>query len=48
MFAIYGDYSRCTSKPLRDFIRESNEGRDFFFVVPRDEAVRLLADAPER
>ena len=46
--AIYGDYSRCTSRPLKDFIRESNEGRDFFFVVPREEAVRLLADAPER
>ena len=46
--AIYGDYSRYTSKPLRDFIRESNEGRDFSFVVPREEAVRHLADAPER
>lgn len=47
-FAIYGDYSRCTSRPLKDFIRESNEGRDFSFVVPREEAVRYLADAPER
>ena len=46
--AIYGVYSRCTSRPLKDFIRESNEGRDFSFVVPREEAVRLLADAPER
>ena len=46
--AIYGDYSRYTSKPLRDFIRESNEGRDFFFVAAREEAVRRLADAPER
>ena len=33
-FAIYGDYSRCTSRPLKDFIRESNEGRDFSFVAP--------------
>mgnify|MGYP004557326321 FL=1 len=48
-FAIYGDYSRCTSRPLKDFIRESNEGRDFPFVAPpREEAVRYLADAPER
>ena len=46
--AIYGVYSRCTSRPLKDFIRESNEGRDFFFVVPREEGVRLLAAAPER
>ena len=46
--AVYGDYSRCTSRPLKDFIRESNEGRDFSFVVPREEAVRLLAAAPER
>ena len=43
-----GDYSRYTSKPLRDFIRESNEGRDFFFVAAREEAVQRLADAPER
>ena len=25
--AIYGDYSHYTSKPLRDFIRESNHGK---------------------
>lgn len=47
-FAIYGDYSRCTSRPLKDFIRESNEGRDFSFVASREEAMRHLADAPER
>ena len=47
-FAIYGDYSRCTGRPLKDFIRESNEGRDFSFVAPREEAMRHLADAPER
>ena len=47
-FAIYGDYSRCTSRPLKDFIRESNEGRDFSFAATWEEAVRLLADAPER
>lgn len=29
--AVYGDYSGYTSKPLRDFIRESNRGRDIFF-----------------
>ena len=41
--AIYGDYSRYTSKPLRDFMYESNKGRDFFFVSMRDEAVAALA-----
>ena len=41
--AIYGDYSRYTSKPLRDFMYESNKGRDFFFVSTRDEAVDALA-----
>lgn len=41
--AIYGDYSRYTSKPLKDFMYESNKGRDFFFVSTRDEAVTALA-----
>ena len=43
--AIYGDYSRYTSKPLRDFIYESNNGHDFFFVSTKEEAVRKLAEA---
>ena len=30
--AIYGGYSHYTSKPLRDFIYESNNGKDVFFV----------------
>lgn len=29
--AIYGDYSHYTSKPLKDFIYESNKGKDVFF-----------------
>lgn len=41
--AIYGDYSRYKSKPLKDFMYESNKGRDFFFVSTRDEAVAALA-----
>lgn len=40
--AIYGDYSRYTSKPLKDFIYESNHGSDFFFVASQEEAVRKL------
>ena len=42
--AIYGDYSSYTSKPLRDFIYESNKGHDVFFVATEDEAIRLLAE----
>jgi len=30
--AIVGDYLQYTSKPLHDFIYESNNGRDVFFV----------------
>lgn len=42
--AIYGDYSHYTSKPLKDFIYESNRGRTFFFVSTKEEAVRKLAE----
>lgn len=41
--AIFGDYSRYTSKPLRDFIYESNSGTDIFFTATREEAVERLA-----
>ena len=40
--AIYGDYSHYTSKPLKDFIYESNKGRDVFFVATKDEAIEML------
>ena len=40
--AIYGDYSHYTSKPPKDFIYESNKGKDVFFVTTRDEAVEML------
>jgi hypothetical protein len=43
--AIYGDYSHYHSKPLRDFIYESNQGRDFFFVPTLEEAIRKLTEA---
>lgn len=42
-FAIYGDFSKYTSKPLRDFIYECNQGKDVFFVAGADEAVEKLA-----
>ncbi len=40
--AIYGDYSHYTSKPLKDFIYESNKGRDVFFVATEEEAIEML------
>lgn len=42
--AVYGDYSQYTSKPLRDFIYESNHGKDFFFVDTKEEAVQKLTE----
>ncbi len=42
-FAIYGDYSKYTSKPLKDFIYESNNGKDIFFVENKDEAIEMLS-----
>ena len=41
--AIYGDYSCYTSEPLKNFIYESNHGRDVFFVTTKEEAVGRLA-----
>ena len=40
--AIYGDYSRYTSKPLHDFIYESNQGKSVFFPATREEAIQKL------
>lgn len=43
--AVYGDYSRYTSKPLKDFIYESNKGKDFFFVSTKEDAIQRLTQA---
>lgn len=40
--AIYGDYSHYTSKPLQDFIRESNKGKNVFFVSSKEDAIHML------
>ncbi len=40
--AIHGDFSHYTSKPLKDFIYESNKGKDVFFVATEAEAVAML------
>lgn len=40
--AIVGDYSKYTSKPLRDFIYESNKGNSIYFVPGIEEAILKL------
>ena len=40
--AIVGEYDHYTSKPLQDFIRESNWGREICFLPSVEEAVRKL------
>ncbi len=46
--AIYGDYSNYTSKPLKDFIYESNNGNNFFFVATKEEAIQKLINAQSK
>jgi hypothetical protein len=43
--AIVGDFSRYTSKPLRAFLYESNNGNHVFFVGTEEEAVAKLTSA---
>lgn len=43
--AIYGDYSSYTSKPLKDFIYESNKGNDVFFTDDVKSAAAKIASA---
>jgi len=43
--AIVGDYSHYTSKPLRDFIYESNSGNHVFFVSEEAEALEKISRA---
>lgn len=40
--AVWGDYTIYKSKPLHDFIYESNHGKDFFFVGTELEAIEKL------
>ncbi len=41
--AIVGDFSIYTSKPLLDFMRESNRGSHFYFVATEQEAREKLS-----
>lgn len=43
--AIVGDFSTYTSKALRDFIYECNNGNDIFFADNLGQAVKRLASA---
>ncbi|WP_312813993.1 DUF4180 domain-containing protein [Sedimentibacter sp.] len=43
--AIIGDYSKYTSKSLRDFIYECNRGNDIFFADNLQQAVDKLDSA---
>lgn len=42
-FAIIGDFSKYTSKPLKDFMYESNKGKDIFFSSSENEAIEKLS-----
>ena len=41
--AIIGDFSIYTSKSLKDFIYESNKGKDIFFLPDEEEAIEKLS-----
>ncbi len=42
-FAIYGDFSKYTSKPLKDLMYECNMGKDFYFQLDAKLAAGKLA-----
>lgn len=41
--AIVGDFSGYSSKSLKDFIYESNKGRDIFFLSNEGQAIEKLS-----
>lgn len=41
--AIVGDFSIYSSRSLRDFIYESNNGSDFFFMPSEQQAIEKLS-----
>ncbi|TQK74048.1 uncharacterized protein DUF4180 [Brevibacillus sp. AG162] len=41
--AIVGDFSVYTSKSLKDFIYESNNGNDIFFLPTEEQALEKLS-----
>lgn len=45
--AIYGDFAKYTSQPLKDFMYESNKGKNIFFTGIKEEAIERLCNAGE-
>jgi hypothetical protein len=43
--AIIGDFSIYTSKSLKDFIYESNKGKNIFFLPDEKQAIEKLSMA---
>jgi len=43
--AIVGDFSKYTSKSLKDFIYECNKGKDIFFLPDENQAIERLSRA---
>lgn len=41
--AVIGDFSTYSSKSLKDFIYESNNGRDIFFLSTEEQAIEKLS-----
>lgn len=41
--SIVGNFDKCASKSLRDFIYESNKGKQISFVTSREEAIKKLS-----
>lgn len=41
--AVVGDFSVYSSKSLKDFIYESNNGKDIFFLPDQNQAVKKLS-----
>jgi hypothetical protein len=46
--AVIGDFSGCTSKSLRDFMYESNNGRQVFFKAAVEEGMASIVKASDR
>lgn len=44
--AIIGDFSVYTSKSLKDFIYESNNGKDILFLPTKEQAIDKLGMLP--
>lgn len=42
--AIIGDFSTYSSKSLKDFIYECNNGKDIFFLPDEDQAIAKLSE----